>query len=253
MKKIIILLTAIQISLLVGCASSGVDDVDVPLADDAFTLYEKSQEGISIGNYQTAIKMLEQLDSLYPFGPYSHQAQLALIYSYYKTNDVASTITAADRFIRQNPNHPNLDYVYYMKGLVNFTAETGFFQELLSADLAQRDASSARQSFTDFSELLQKFPNSEYAKDARQRMIYLRDRLSKYELHVARFYMERKAYIAAANRAQYIIENYPTTSSVPEALGVMVTAYDILKLDDLSEKAKRTLKLNYPEYAARIE
>ncbi len=252
MKKISVLFIGILTLLLQACATTDVDEVDVPLADDAFELYQKSQNAIKSGNYQTAVKHLEQLDSLYPFGPYSHQAQLSLIYAYYEARDSASAIAAADRFIRQNPNHENVDYAYYMKGLINFTSEVGLFKELLSADTSERDAATARQAFNDFAELLRKYPESKYAKDAQQRMIYLRNRLAKYELHVAQFYMERQAYIAAANRAQYIVENYPKTPSVPEALVVMVTAYDILKLNDLSQKAKNLLKLNYPEYANKL-
>ncbi len=252
MKNFRILFLAFASALLVSCATTSNDELDVPLADDAFNLYEKSQTAMKAGNYQTAIKHLEQLDSLYPFGPYSHQAQVSLIYAYYMARDSASAISAADRFIRQNPNHQDVDYAYYMKGLINFTSEVGFFKELLSADLSQRDASTARQAFNDFAELLRKFPESEYAKDARQRMLFLRNRLASYELHVAQFYMKRQAYIAAANRAQYIVENYPKTTSVPDALVVMATAYDILKLDKLSQKAKNLLKLNYPEYAAKL-
>lgn len=238
--------------LLFACAGKQADDIEVPLADDAFKLYERSQSAIKSGNYQTAIRALEQLDSLYPFGAYSHQAQLSLIYAYYKSRNSASAVAAAERFIRQNPNHENVDYAYYMKGLINFTSEVGFFKELLSADLSQRDASTARQAFNDFAELLRKFPDSEYAKDAKQRMIFLRNRLARYELHVAQYYMQRNAYIAAANRAQYVVENYPKTTAVPDALLVMATAYDILELNDLSEKAKNLLKLNYPNYAAKL-
>ncbi|PWK44446.1 outer membrane protein assembly factor BamD [Pleionea mediterranea] len=252
MKKFRVLFCVLLSGLLISCASTSTDDVEVPLADDAFKLYEKSQTSMKAGNYQSAIQHLEQLDSLYPFGPYSHQAQTSLIYAYYMARDSASAISAAERFIRQNPNHDNVDYAYYMKGLTNFTAEVGFFKELLSADLSQRDASTARQAFSDFAELLRKYPNSSYAKDAQKRMIFLRNRLASYELHVARYYMERSAYIAAANRAQYIVENYPKTTAIPDALVVMATAYDLLNLSELSEKAKNVLKLNYPEYAAKL-
>ncbi|WP_144395506.1 outer membrane protein assembly factor BamD [Pleionea sediminis] len=251
MKNFRVFITITLSFFLFACASTQ-EEVEVPLADDAFKLYERSQASIKAGNYQTAIRTLEQLDSLYPFGPYSHQAQLSLIYAYYKSRNSASAIAAAERFIRQNPNHENVDYAYYMKGLINFTSEVGFFKELLSADLSQRDASTARQAFSDFAELLRKYPSSKYAKDAQQRMIFLRNRLARYELHVAQYYMKRNAYIAAANRAQYVVENYPKTDSVPDALLVMATAYDILELKDLSDKAKNLLKLNYPEYAKRL-
>lgn len=253
MKNFRALILIFSSLLLISCATtSDLDDIDVPLADDAFKLYENSQTALRAGNYRSAIEYLEKLDSLYPFGPYSHQAQLSLIFAYYKSSDNASAISAADRFIRQNPNHPDVDYAYYMKGLTNFTSEVGFFRDLLSAGLHERDAASARQSFGDFAELVRKFPNSQYAKDARQRMIFLRNQLATYELHVANYYMQRQAYIAAANRARYVVENYPKTTAVPDALMVMATAYDILNLNELATKAKNTLKLNYPEKAKQL-
>ena len=238
--------------LLTACATSDIDDIEVPLADDAYLLYEKSLTSMRSGNYQTAIKSLEQLDSLYPFGPYSHQAQLSLIYAYHMSKDSASAIAAADRFIRQNPNHENVDYAYFLKGLTNFTAEIGVFKELLAADISERDASTARQSFNDFAELLRKYPQSKYAPEARQRMIFLRNRLAQHELHVANYYMQRDAYLAAANRAQYVVENYPKTPAVADALMILATAYEILNLPELSDKAKNLLKINYPEKAKTL-
>ncbi|WMS88373.1 outer membrane protein assembly factor BamD [Pleionea litopenaei] len=252
MKNFYLIILITGSLLITSCASTSPDDVKVPLADDYFTLYEKSQTALRSGNYQTAIKQLEQLDSLYPFGPNSHQAQLSLIYAYFKVRDTASATAAADRFIRQNPNHPDVDYAYYMKGRINFSAEIGFFKELLSADLSERDATTARTAFNDFAELVRKFPKSKYAEEARQRMIFLRNRLARYELHVAKYYMERQSYIAAANRARYVVEHYPKTDAIPDALIVMVTAYDILQLPELSNKARNILKLNYPEKAKQV-
>jgi outer membrane protein assembly factor BamD len=160
--------------------------------------------------------------------------------------DSENALSTADRFIRQNPRHPNVDYAYYMKGLIKFNNEVGFFQSLFAADLSQRDASSAREAFEHFSELMRRFPESKYAADARQRMIFLRNRLAEYELHVARFYMSREAYLAAANRAKYVVEHFPKTPAVKEALTIMITAYDLLELDDLAEQTREVLEFNYP-------
>ncbi len=215
---------------------------------DARELYETASTSLKNGNYQAAIRRLEALDLRYPFGAYSQQSQLDLIFAYHKHGDTASALSTADRFIRQNPRHPNVDYAYYMKGVVNFVSEVGFFQEMFSAKLSQRDASRARQAFEDFSELVRRFPDSHYIADARQRMIFLRNRLAEYEIHVAKYYMTREAYLAAANRAKYVVEHYPKTPSVAKALDIMVTAYEILELSDLADKARQVLEYNYPDY-----
>lgn len=247
--RIVKLLTGLLLVVLVaGCSGKKEVVTEAQRMTNAFKLYEKAQYSMMSGNFRTAVQYLERLDSLYPFGAYSHQAQLNLVYSYYKLNDLASGIAAADRFIRQNPRHQDLDYAYYMKGLINFSSETGFGKSLFSAPLSERDASTARQSFEDFAELIRLFPNSKYAKDAQQRMVYLRNRLADYELHVANYYMKREAYQAAAARARYVVDHYPKTPSVPYALRLMVVAYDLLELPELSENARKVLLLNYPDF-----
>jgi len=238
----------ILISVLAACSSTEEDVTGASKMNNAFRLFEKSQLSMHSGNYRSAVEYLERLDSLYPFGAYSHQSQLNLIYSYYKLSDYASGIASAERFIRQNPRHTDLDYAYYMKGLINFSSETGFGKELFSAPLSERDAGAARQSFDDFAELIRLFPNSKYAKDAQKRMIYLRNRLADYELHVANYYMQREAYLAAANRAKYVVDHYPKTPAVPKALEMMMISYNLLDLPELSENSRRVLLLNYPDY-----
>jgi len=241
---VILLFTAIT-----ACSTNSTDTKFETFPElDARELYETALESLKSGNYQSAIQRLEALDLRYPFGAYSQQSQLDLIFAYHKHGDTASALSSADRFIRQNPRHPNVDYAYYMKGLVNFNSEVGFFQELFSAKLSQRDASSARQAFEDFSELMRRFPESRYSADARQRMIFLRNRLAEYEIHVARYYMTRESYLAAANRAKYVVEHYPRTPSVAIALDIMVTCYEILELNELASKAKTVLKYNYPDF-----
>jgi len=235
-----------------GCSSANKAEKSRIKRQTAQELYEEARVNLNSHNYRAAISKLETLDNRYPFGPYADQAQLDLIYAYYKNNDNASAISQADRFIRQHPRHTKVDYAYYMKGLVNFTAEVGFVQEVMSAKLDERDAGTARQAFNDFADLVKKFPESQYAADARQRMIYLRNRLASYELHVADYYMERKAYLGAANRAKYVLEHYPKTTENARALLIMMTAYNELGMSELAEKSRRSLIFNYPEYAKKV-
>lgn len=242
------LFTLLSLILIGACSTTGSDDEFNTFPElDARQLYDQAQNSLKMGNFQPAIRRLEALDLRYPFGAYSQQSQLDLIYAYYKTDDTENALDTADRFIRQNPRHPNVDYAYYMKGLVKFNNETGFFQSLFSAKLSERDATGARQAFEHFSELMRRFPESKYAVDARQRMIYLRNRLAEYELHVARFYLEREAYLAAANRAKYVVDHFPKTPAVKDALNIMVTAYDLLELDDLATQTRQVLEYNYPK------
>ena len=248
MRTLNIRLTVLSLLLiLVGCSG---DDAIIKESrmGSAFKLYEKAQESMQSENYLTAVTYLEQLNNLYPFGAYSHEAQLNLIYSYHKLGKYPSASAAADRFIRQNPRHKHLDYAYYMKGLVNYSAETSASKTMFSAPIEQRDMTNARQAFNDFAELIRLYPNSKYARDAQKRMIYLRDHMAKYELYVANYYMKREAYQAALSRAQYIIDHYPKTSSVPYALKMMQVTYDMLGLPEESERSRRVLLLNYPDF-----
>lgn len=241
-------ISAILIITILASCSTDDDITGASNMSNAFKLFEKAQFSMYSGNFRSAVEYLERLDSLYPFGAYSHQAQLNLVFSYYRLGDLPTGTASAERFIRQNPRHKDLDYAYYMKGLLNFASETGFGKEVFSAPLEERDASAARQSFDDFSELLRLFPNSKYAKDARQRMIFLRNRLAEYELHVANYYMQRDAYLAAANRAKYVVDHYPKTLAVPRALELMMITYNLLDLPSLAENSRRVLLLNYPDY-----
>ena len=246
MKKLIVWFTFAL--LLQSCASHNAKpDPSFP-EQTAQKLFEGALVNIAGQNYRLAAQKLEAIESRFPFGPYAEQAQLYLIYVYYKLGESATAISQADRFIRQHPRHPNVDYAYYMKGKVNFMAELSALQRLFAAPVDERDAQSARQAFRDFAELLKRFPNSRYAEDARRRMIFLRDRLAAYEIHVARHYMQRKAYVAAANRAKYVIEHYPRTSVTPAALAMLYAAYKQLGLDEQAEHARLTLKFNYPDY-----
>jgi len=209
--------------------------------------YTEAKQALDGGNYQTAIEHFETLQARYPFGRYAQQAQLGLIYAYYKDGQPDVAIAAADRFISMHPRHPFVDYAYYLKGRVNFSRGVGMIERLLPNDPAKTDTSSALQSFNDFAELVQRFPDSKYAKDAQQRMLFLRNNLAAYEVNVADYYMRRKAYVAALNRAKYVLENYSRTPAVVDALAVMTRAYVEMDLNDLAEDTLRVLKLNYPD------
>lgn len=234
-------------SVLISACSSSLDDRELAFANKgAEALYEDAKEAMTVGNYSNAAAILSALDSRYPFGPFSSQVQLDLIYSYHKSGKNDEALATIDRFTRLNPNHSDVDYAYYMRGLVNMEYDQNFFQDLFNIDRADRDASKVREAFNDFDDLISKFPDSKYAADAKKRMIYIKDRLARYEIAIARYYIKREAYIAAANRGQYIIEYFADTSHVQEALEIMVECYDLLGLQDLKQNALETLKLNYP-------
>lgn len=216
-------------------------------------LYKEAKEALNEGYYSKAVEYYEFLETRFPFGVYGQQSLLDLAYVYYKTEDYESSISACDRFVRLYPQNPHVDYAYYLRGLVNFNKGKGLTERFLPLDLSQRDPSSALQSFQDFSDLIRRYPESEYVEDAQKRMIYLRNLLASHEVHVANYYMRRGAYVAAANRARYVVENYPRTPVVPDALALMAKAYKVLEMDDLSKDALRVLELNYPNHAGLNE
>lgn len=209
--------------------------------------YEVAKEMLKNGNFSGAAETLSNLDSRFPFGPLSLQIQLDLIYAYYKSGDADQALAMVDRFIRLNPNHKDVDYAFYMRGLTNMEADSNLFQELLNIDRSDRDPTATREAFDDFRRLIERFPESKYAADAQKRMTYLKNRLAKYEIAIARFYMRRGAYVAAANRGQYVLEYYGDTPQVQSALEIMVSAYNQLGLDELKDNAIKILKLNYPD------
>lgn len=240
--------TFVVAAILLGGCSSSPDDQEIVLANrGAQALYEDAKQSMEIGNFNGAATILSALDSRYPFGPLSHQVQLDLIYSYYKTGKSDQTLATIDRFIRLNPNHSDVDYAIYMRGLTNMDSDSNLFQDLAGIDRSDRDPSKSREAFSDFRRLIEKYPNSKYAADSRKRMVFIKNRLAKYEIAVARFYMRRQAYVAAANRGRYVLEYYPDSSQIQAALEIMVECYDQLELDDLKNNALKTLRLNYPD------
>ena len=209
-------------------------------------LYNDAKENLNDGNYERAIKMFETLEARYPFGRFAQQAQLEVAYAYYKDNEPISAIAACERFIKLHPNHPNVDYAYYLKGLANFNEDLGLLGRLVDQDLSERDPKAAREAFHALKELVTRFPDSKYTPDATARMKYLVNALAYNEVHVAKYYLKRKAYVAAANRAKEVVKIYPEAPATEEALAVMAIAYDQLKLPDLRDDARRVLKLNFP-------
>lgn len=243
-----LLALALSALLLGGCSWFKGDDDEVPPDQGERALYETAQKNIRAANFDLAIKNLQLLEARYPFGPYAEQAQLELIFSYYRNFDHEEAVAAADRFIRLHPQHPSADYAYYMKGLSSFTEGQGLLERFLPTDRTHRDPGPARQSFADFSQLLSRYPGSEYAADARARMVYLRNLLARYEINVANYYFKRRAYVAALNRGRYVVENFQETPAVPDGLAVMAQAYMILGMEDLAQHAVTALKTNYPDH-----
>ncbi len=214
---------------------------------DAKKFHDNAGTAMDAENYQKAIKLYETLEARYPFGNYAAQTQLDVAYAYFKNDDSEAAIAAADRFIKIHPRDPHVDYAYYLKGLVNFNRGIGFVDRFLPTDTSQRNPSNAQEAYDNFDELVRRFPESKYVPDAKQRMLALRNNLAMYEIHVARFYLKRKAYIAAANRGGYVVKEYQRTPAVPYALQVMQEAYTQLGLDDLAADAQRVYEQNYPE------
>lgn len=239
-----IILIALSLSLLAACASDSDNDTE----STELQSYESAQGSLRAGNYQAAVTKLQDLEARFPFGRYAEQSQLELIYAYYKSLQPEAARAAADRFIRLHPQHPNVDYAYYLRGMASFEEDQSFLERILPIDPSNRDLGAARDSFNDFAQLIRRYPDSKYAPDAQKRMIYIRNMLAAYEVHVARYYIKRGAYVAAANRGRYVFEKFEGTPSVPDALAVMVEAYKLMEMDDLANEALTVLVANFPNH-----
>lgn len=209
-------------------------------------LYQEAHAMLTSANYTRAIKLYDTLEGRFPYGRYAQQAILEGAYANYRANETATAIAACDRFIRTYPNHPNVDYAYFLKGLVNFREDQGIFGYIVEQDLSERDPKMTRESFGAFKDLVTRFPTSKYAPDSRERMRYLANALSSYEVHVATYYYRRGAFLAAANRAQASLISYPQTAANEDALIVMIRSYDRLGLTQLRDDAQRVLKETFP-------
>jgi outer membrane protein assembly factor BamD len=233
--------------LLGGCGFLGSQEHDETLGWSAQRLYGEAKDAMEGKDWPKAIKYLEKLEARYPYGRFAQQAQLEVAYCQWKDDNRATAIAATDRFIKLYPNHVNVDYAWYLRGLINFSAQQTMLGNITTPDLTDRDPKAARDAFDSFKEVVTRFPESRYAEDSQARMRYLVNALASHEVHVARFYMKRGAYIAAANRAQFAIRYYPNAPSLEEAVFVLVKAYDALGMDDLRDAADRVMRTNFPD------
>jgi outer membrane protein assembly factor BamD len=216
-------------------------------------MYEKAHKLMIGGDYRGAIRYYEALDARYPFSDEARQGHLDIIYAYYRARDQESAEDAADQFIRENPTHPRVDYAMYLRGLIYFERSPNFLERWLNTDLNERPPQDVRRAFDAFGQLIKAHPNSIYASDARQRMVYLRNRLADYEVYVADLYLKREAFVAALDRARYCIENYDGAPAVRQALEITISAYQGLGLEDLAERSQEVFALNYPNVEPEIK
>ena len=239
-------IAALFLAMLIGGCGLFPEVQDETAGWSANKLYSEAKQAMDEGVYDKAVKYFEKLESRYPYGRFAQQAQIDIAYAYWKDNEPASAVAACDRFIKLHPNHPNVDYVYYLRGLVNFNEDLGLLGLISQQDMTERDPKGAREAFDAFRELVTRFPDSKYTPDAVLRMKYLVNALASLEVHVARYYMKRNAYIAAINRSQFALKNYPDAPATEEALFIMVKAYDLMGMNDLRDDVERVMRKNYP-------
>jgi len=243
------LITLILIlSLLSGCAlfkGKKEKETEAEATKSAEKLFLEGANAMGLKNYTTAIEIFETLESRYPFGIYAQQAQLEIAYAYYKQGEPDAAIAAADQFIKLNPRHQNVDYAYYLKGLADFHRHDGFFDRFIKRDISKMDPAPFENAFVQFKQLIKRFPNSRYAEDSRQRMIYLRNLLADYEISVAEYYQKRHAWAAVAKRASYVIKHYQGSDSVPKALAILADAYDKLGMETAKAETLKVIEHNF--------
>ena len=247
MRRILTVFIALAVGLLAGCGIFSGKEVDETRGWTAQKLYAEARQELSDRNWENAIKHYERIESRYPFGRFAQQAQIEVAYAHWKNDDIASALASIDRFVKLHPNHPSADYMYYLRGLINFNDDLGLMGFFSGQDLSERDPKAAAEAFAAFKELVTRFPQSKYAPDAIQRMNYLVNALASHEVHVARYYMKRKAYVAAANRTQYALKTYPGAPANEEGLVIMVKAYDAMGMVALRDDAERVMKKNFPD------
>lgn len=246
MKRSVTALAALLLAFALGGCGLFADKLDPRKNWTAAEYYKAAKDEFDNRNWDAAIKIYEALESKFPFGRFAQQAQMEVAYSYYKQGETAQALAAVDKFIKLHPNHPNLDYALYLRALVNFKEDLGPLARLITQDLADRDPKAARESFEGFKDLVTRFPESRYAPDARERMAYLVEALARHEIHVARYYLSRGAFLAAANRAQAAITRFPNSPIHREALDVMVEAYDRMNMPELRDDTRKVLAKNFP-------
>lgn len=248
LSKLLLVILAVSLS---GCGIFA-ETPDETTGWSASKLYAEAHDELGQGGYDKAIKYFEKLESRYPFGTYAQQAQMEIAYAHYRQGDQPQALAAVERFIKLHPNHPNVDYMYYLRGLINFNDKVSIFDFLASEDVTERDPKAAREAFDSFKILVERYPNSVYAKDAAARLKYLVNAMAQHEVHVANYYYRRGAYLAAANRAQAAVTEYRDAPAIEEALYIMVRSYDALGLPELRDDAKRILDKNFPNSAVTM-
>ncbi|MCX2983199.1 outer membrane protein assembly factor BamD [Halieaceae bacterium IMCC14734] len=250
MPQLKILIFGLLALLLTACSSN--DELNLPpgASSSEAELYQTAQRYLRGGNYELAVQSLQLLESRFPFGRYAEQAQLELIYAHYNNYEHEAAIEAANRFIRLHPQHPNVDYAFYMKGLASYTLDQGFLDRFIPSDKTKRDTGHARTSFAEFAQLLARYPDSSYAADAKARMVHLRNLLARNEINIANYYFKRGAYLAATNRGRFVVENFQQTPAVADGLAVMVQGYTLMGLSELADNSLAVLALNYPEHSS---
>jgi outer membrane protein assembly factor BamD len=241
-------LAAVAATLLGACANR--DAAVLAIGDQQ--LYEEGAEHLRNGNFAGAILSFQNLTVQYQFSPWTRQAQLDLIYAFYRSGQPESALDVAETFIRENPRLPEVAYALYMIGVIRFDSDPNFLERMFRVDVTERPPRDSQLSFDAFEELIRRFPESAYVEDARQRMIFLRNRLATYENHIARYYLDRGAYVAAINRAKYAVEHYPGAPQLEESLALMVEAYDALGATDLARDTERVLQENFGELAVPL-
>jgi len=242
MRTISIILLLLMLGLQ-GCGGNDKRE-DGPSAED---LYDQASRALNAQNYPQAIRLYRNLTIRYPFGRHAEQAMLDMAFAQYKGGANDASIESLNRFLRTYPTHPNVDYAWYLKGLVNYDETMNFLRKMMPGRASDRDQQAAHQSFRDFQELIRRHPDSRYVADARQRMVFLRNIMAKYEVQVGEYYERRKAWIAALNRARYVIENYPGAPATIDALKLMARAYEKLDMPELAVDTRDVLENSYAE------
>jgi outer membrane protein assembly factor BamD len=240
-------IVALALAVMVAGCSGTPKGGDPTEGFTAEKLYKEARQEVNGGNWDQAVPLLEKLEARFPFGILAQQAQLDIAYVYYRQGERAQALSAIERFLKLHPNHPVADYALYLRGVVQFNDNLGLFSSIAAQDPSERDQQSMRDSFDAFKELVTRFPDSTYSPDARSRMQFIRNAIARYEVHVARYYLRRGVYLAAANRAQKAITEFDQTPALEEALVVMVQAYDALGLAQLKTDTERVYKASFPQ------